>query len=424
MLELQNASKSYRGIPAVAWIGVDGSTDMSPERPTNRGWRSYLPQLVVAAVAVASGGARPAMAQTVAPKTTIADTWQGTLHVQGHDLRTIVTIAKAATGALTAMFYSIDQGGQGIAASSISFQDGSLKLAIEPIDGSYAGTMSADGKSIAGQWKLGPNQLTLVVVRATPETAWAIPEQPKKLAAMPLDADPTFEIVTIKPSRPDAVGRAQGMNGDRFMAHNESLFDLIKYAYDMQDKQVLGAPAWVIADKYDVVAQPDIAGKPSPKQLRSMVKKLLADRFQLKFHSEQKELSVYVLSVAKTGPQMRKNESDPDGLAGFSWRGLGVLSVENGSMPAFCQQLQSLVLDRPVVDKTGLEGKWNFLLKWTPDESQFAGLGVKVPPPSEAVDAPPPLFTAIQEQIGLKLEATKTQVPVMMIDSAAKASAN
>jgi uncharacterized protein (TIGR03435 family) len=86
--------------------------------------------------------------------------------------------------------------------------------------------------------------------------------------------------------------------------------------------------------------------------------------------------------------------------------------------------MQSAVLDRPVVDQTGLQGKWDFVLKWTPDESQFGGMGVKVPPPSDAADAPPPLFTAIQEQIGLKLHAGKAQVEVLALDRIEKPSEN
>jgi uncharacterized protein (TIGR03435 family) len=86
--------------------------------------------------------------------------------------------------------------------------------------------------------------------------------------------------------------------------------------------------------------------------------------------------------------------------------------------------MQSAVLDRPVVDQTGLAGRWDFLLKWTPDESQFGGMGIKVPPPSDAADAPPPLFTAIQEQIGLKLEAAKTPVEVIVLDHVEQPSAN
>jgi uncharacterized protein (TIGR03435 family) len=155
-----------------------------------------------------------------------------------------------------------------------------------------------------------------------------------------------------------------------------------------------------------------------------MFQKLLADRFQLKFHRDTKELSAYVLTVAKSGPKMTKSDADANALPALFFRALGALTVQNATMDDFAHLMQSAVLDRPVVDQTGLPGKWNFLLKWTPDESQFGGMGVKVPPPSDAIDAPPPLFTAIQEQIGLKLDAGKAQVGVLVLDHVEKPSAN
>lgn len=144
-----------------------------------------------------------------------------------------------------------------------------------------------------------------------------------------------------------------------------------------------------------------------------MVQKLLADRFQVKFHRDTKELSDYVLKVAKNGPKMTKSDANAGSQPGLLFRGLGELTAQNATMMDFCGLMQAAVLDRPVVDHTELAGKWNFLLKWTPDQSQFGGMGMKVPPPSDAADAPPPLFTAIQEQIGLKLEAGKAQIPVL-----------
>ena len=86
--------------------------------------------------------------------------------------------------------------------------------------------------------------------------------------------------------------------------------------------------------------------------------------------------------------------------------------------------MQTAVLDRPVVDKTGLQGRWDFTLRWTPDETQFAGMGVRVPPPSNDPDAPPGLFTAFQEQLGLKLEASRAPVEVLVVDKIDKPSEN
>jgi uncharacterized protein (TIGR03435 family) len=94
------------------------------------------------------------------------------------------------------------------------------------------------------------------------------------------------------------------------------------------------------------------------------------------------------------------------------------------AMQDFAGLLQSAVLDRPVVDQTGLAGRWDFTLNWTPDESQFVGMGIKVPAPSDKLDAPPGLFTAIQEQLGLKLDSIKAPVDVLVIDHVEKPSAN
>jgi uncharacterized protein (TIGR03435 family) len=192
----------------------------------------------------------------------------------------------------------------------------------------------------------------------------------------------------------------------------------------MHEKQVVGGPDWILSAKFDISAKPDTPGQPNDKQLKLMVQKLLADRFQLKFHRDKKELSAYVLSVGKGEPKMTKSTGDPGGLPGLFFRQLGVLTVRNATMGDFANLMQSAVLDRPVVDQTGLAGRWDFLLKWTPDESQFGGMGIKVPPPSDAADAPPPLFTAIQEQIGLKLEAAKTPVEVIVLDHVEQPSAN
>ncbi|MGA8939494.1 MAG: hypothetical protein WB439_10050, partial [Acidobacteriaceae bacterium] len=115
-------------------------------------------------------------AQATDQKPSIEGTWQGTLHLPQRDLRIVLKVTKTDKGALKAVNYSIDQGGQPLPVSTITFQDGELRFAVEMIDGTYDGKMSSDGKSIAGRWKQGPNPLSLVFERATPETAWTIPE--------------------------------------------------------------------------------------------------------------------------------------------------------------------------------------------------------------------------------------------------------
>jgi uncharacterized protein (TIGR03435 family) len=328
---------------------------------------------------------------------------------------------KTDAGALKAVWYSIDQSGQSAPIATVSFQDGVLKFTVTVVPRSYEGKMSEDGKSIAGTWMEGTMPIPLLLERANADTAWAIPEPPKPMAA---DADPSLEVATIKPSQPDRPGRAFLFRGNRFTTINTTLMALIGFAYAVQEKQVIGGQDWMNSEKFDIEGKPDTPGTPSQEQLRTMVKKLLADRFQLKFHNEKRELPAYVLTAGKTEPKMTKDDTNPNGLPGLFFRQLGDLNVRNATMGDFAHLMQSAVLDRPVVDQTGLAGKWDFELKWTPDDSQFSGMGMRPPPPSDAADAPPPLFTAIQEQLGLKLESGKAQVDVMVIDHVEHPSAN
>ena len=179
-------------------------------------------------------------------------------------------------------------------------------------------------------------------------------------------------------------------------------------------------------DKYDITGKPDTPGSPNIPQLKMMLRQLLADRFQLKFHKEQKELSVYAITVAKTGNKMTKNDSDPKGLPGYGGGGVRGMIVRNSTIADWATILQAGVLDKPVVDQTGLGSQhWDFILKWTPDPA-LAPPGVQPPPPPAAggPDAPPDLFLAVQQQLGLKLESTKAPVDVLIIDKAEKPSEN
>jgi len=353
----------------------------------------------------------------------VSATWQGTLHA-GQDLRIVVKISKADAGGYKADFYSIDQGGQALPVDKITVDGTSVKMALKLIGGTYDGKLSADGKSITGNWTQGPNPLALNFARATPETEWSIPKPPPPIPPMAADANPSFEVATIKPSKPDDQRKAFIVRGNEFHIINEPLTQIISFAFDVQAKQVVGLPEWGDSDKYDIDAKPDGEGAPSGKQWKIMIQKLLADRFQLTFHKDKKELPVYVLSVAKTGSKLTKDDSAPNGLPGLFFQGLGKLNVHNALMSDFTGLMQSVVLDRPVIDQTGLTGRFDFTLNWTPDDSQFSGMGARVPPPTDSADAPPNLYTAIQEQIGLKLEATKAPADVMVIDHVEKPSAN
>jgi len=388
-------------------------------------WFRKVATVVVATMIFIAAHSCPVHAQSTAENSTkdIADTWQGTLHA-GRDLRTVVKISKADGGGYKAVFYSIDQGGDGIPVTKITLDGTTVKMSLTAIGGSFEGKLSADGKSIAGNWSQGPTPLPLNLTRATPETEWTIPAPTPKLPPMDANASPSFEVATIKPTKPDEQRKLFVVRGRRFQTVNTSLSDIIGFAYGLHAKQVIGAPDWAGTDKFDIDAQPDGEGAPSDKQWKGMMQKLLVERFKFTFHRDKKELSVYVLSASKTGPKLTKSEGDPNGLPGMFFRALGALNVRNATMGDFAGLLQQAVLDRPVVDQTELTGRFDFTLNWTPDDSQFGGMGAKIPPPTDNANAPPALYTAIQEQIGLKLDATKAPAEVLVIDHVEKPSEN
>jgi uncharacterized protein (TIGR03435 family) len=373
--------------------------------------------LSVVALAVLSGGALHAQDLT--------GTWQGTLQAGGRELRIVMKISNADASGLKAVMYSIDQaGGQGLAASAVTLQGSTVKIAIPGIGGAYEGTLNADRSSIAGTWTQGGAPLTLNLKRATTETAWVIPAPPAQMKPMAADANPVFEVATIKPSEPGRPGKVITLRGRMVVTVNTSLSDLVTFAYDLHARQITNGPAWLETEKYDLNAQPDTEGQPNAKQLKTMVQKLLADRFKLAFHRDKKELPVYALVVGKAGSKLTKSAGDPNGLPGMFFTKIGSLQNRNANMTDFAGVMQTAVLDRPVVDQTGISGRYDFTLTWTPDESQFGGLGVKVPPPTDDASAPPGLFTAIQEQLGLKFESTKAAVEVFVVDRAEKPSEN
>lgn len=358
-----------------------------------------------------------AQAQTAAkPDHSIAGTWQATLHAPNGNLRAVLIVKKTPAGKLTGVFYSIDQGGQPISLSPIRFNNDSLTYVNSYIGIVYRGKMSAGGNTITGTQTQMGHSFPLIYERATPETAWTIPPPRPHIAPMAANATPGIEVATINPSKPGTRETYIMWRGDQLAVKNFSLADLIKFAYHVQNKQILSGPDWVSTDRFDIQAKPNIPGTPSPEQLGEMVKKLLVERFQLKMHAEHKVMSAYVLTVAKGGPRMTKNpDSQNEGLPGiFFGPPIMTLRVHDATMPAFVSLMQSVVLDRPLVDHTGLAGHWNFSLHWMPDATQFGGR--KMPPPSQSEVAPPPLSTALRQQLGLKLGLEKTSVPVLVID--------
>jgi uncharacterized protein (TIGR03435 family) len=350
----------------------------------------------------------------------ITGNWQGTLQA-GKGLRTLIKISKD-DGKLKAVMYSIDQGGQPIAITSISILGSSVNFEIKPLDVTYTGTLNPDGNAIAGNATQNGQTNVLNLEHVTAENAWPIPEPPKPMAA---DAIPKFDVVTVKPSDPNRPGKLFTIRGRHVMTINTTLNDIITFAYGLHAKQIVGAPAWFSTDKFDIDGVPDVEGQPSSKQFKLLFQSVLTDRFKLTFHRDEKELSVYALTVGKSGPKMTETIHKPTDPVNFLFRGKpGALMVTNATMKDFCDGMQSAVMDKPVVDHTGLTARYDFNLNWTPDESQFESMGGFKSPATEDPNAPPALSTAIQEQLGLKLDATKASALVFVIDHIEKPSAN
>jgi uncharacterized protein (TIGR03435 family) len=348
----------------------------------------------------------------------VTGNWQGTLQA-GQGLRIVMKITKV-DGKLKGIGYSIDQGGQAIPISPITVQGTSFSYKISGLDVTYTGTLSDDGKTITGNQTQNGHTAVMNFDRVTPEATWAIPEPPK---AMPVGAVPKFEVVTVKPSDPNRPGKLFTIHGRQIMTINTTMNDLVTFAYSLQVKQIVGAPDWFATEKFDLDGVPDTEGRPDIKQFRMLIQSALTQRFKFTYHHDQKELSVYALTVAKGGPKMTVTISQPNDSRNFMFGKLGQLRVTNSTMKDFCDGMQGAVMDRPVVDHTGLTDRYDFNLNWTPDDSQFATFGPR-PAPKDDPNAPPSLYTALQEQLGLKLEPTKAMTDVFVIDHVEKPAAN
>jgi len=355
----------------------------------------------------------------------LSGNWQGTLKVGGKDLRIIFNLYKGDKDGWSAKLYSIDQTPQPIPVNSVTKQGSTIKMTVEMIGGGFEGKLSDDNKTMTGTWTQGTQPFPLTLVRATPETAWDIPAPAVTDKPMAADADPGVDVATIKPN-PSGGSRLQGLfpHGRHMMVLNGSLEDIVTFAYGVQVKQLVGLPGWSSNDRYDIDAVPDQPGTPNLQQMRGVFRKLLADRFKLTFHHEKRELAAYVLTVGKTGQKLTPTQLQGP-LPGFGASpapGGLTIHLANGTMTDFTDFLQMLVLDKPVVDQTGIKGRYDANVTFTPDQTQFNGNLPKLPT-SDVPDAPD-LFTAIGQQMGLKLAAEKTAVDVIAIDHVEKPSAN
>lgn len=235
---------------------------------------------------------------------------------------------------------------------------------------------------------------------------------------------PAFEVASIKPNKFGSGSSHSGFDDGRFTATNIQIKTLLQYdAYEIPGPQILGGPGWLGSERFDIEAKVDDTVVNQMKALdreqrnllkQQMVQQLLADRFKLVVHRETKELPAYALVVAKSGPKLTASK-DTGGSTGTSSNN-GKLTATGVTMAKLAQTLTQILareLGRVVIDKTGIDGKYDLALTWTPDDRSASMVNTS----KEASDPPgPSIYTALQEQLGLKLELTKAPVETLVID--------
>ncbi len=239
----------------------------------------------------------------------------------------------------------------------------------------------------------------------------------------------TFEVASIKPSDPNG-GRAvlSLPGGESLTATNSPVRALITFAYGIPDPQLTGGPSWIGSDRYDVTAKTGASElapltraptaeevQASDNRTRERARALLAERFGLLVHREMREQVVYLLTIAKNGPKLKEIAGPADQHSVSRGRG------RNQGFAATLEMLAdslSGIVGRPVLDKTGFRGAFDWLLEWTPDSAAQPSSG----DPTD--NSAPSVFTALQEQLGLRLESGKAPMEVVVIDRVERPSAN
>jgi uncharacterized protein (TIGR03435 family) len=347
---------------------------------------------------------------------TIASTWQGTLPLVatgqgsngGSSLRIVFTIEKNPDGSFHGGVTLIDSGSYTpltavtFAAPDVTFVRGEALT--------YHGKLSADGRSIAGTLAEGNQSFALTLSLATTDTLWK--PAGAVLPRMAADADPAFEVATIKPSDPMKEIFDYNLTGRTFTAHGISATELIKIAYNMRGRQVVGGPSWMGQKTYDVTGVPDTSGKPSEEQTRIMVRKLLIERFHLAARIERQDFNVLALTLDPKGP--RPTPSDPifNGGGNILTRQEGddmLYQFSGVTIAQFLYAMMSKFRAKQIVDETGLTGIYDITLRMP--ASAFQGPSNHGPEDERAG-----AFLAAAEKAGFKFIAKKEPIPVVVID--------
>jgi uncharacterized protein (TIGR03435 family) len=230
---------------------------------------------------------------------------------------------------------------------------------------------------------------------------------------------PSFDVVSIHPHSPDdSRFRVRMPTNGQFGATGAVAKLVLMVAYDVQESQIVGGGSWLDSEKWDIEAKSDRGHEAGVEETRRMLQNMLEERFALRIHREMQQRPAYILTIAKGGPKFK---AQPDGRTNYLITGNSI-SLERGDL-AHMVQLLSTALGRPVIDRTGLGGIYDLSLKW--DDAPIADgglLGLDAPAAPENDRGS--IFTAIQDQLGLRLESQRAPVDVIVIDQVERPSAN
>jgi len=263
----------------------------------------------------------------------------------------------------------------------------------------------------------GPAQIASGAGAVQPSPPSNAPDRTKAIGVV------EFEVATIKPSDPkNCCGFFWTVDGMQFRTGNTNLRWLIRFAYGLNDKQIVGGPEWPDQDLYDVTGRFEGTNPPTDPQCRIALQRLLLERFGLTFHHESREMSAYVLTAPRGAAKLTRSDPKKDmekelifsRTTGKTMHGLG----RDVSLHDFMGEIQRLSLNRPVADRTGITGNFDMDIDFTWEDPNSLGM-TELPD-----DAAPNLLTAINQQLGLKLEVAKAPVDVLVIDRVEKPSAN
>jgi uncharacterized protein (TIGR03435 family) len=229
-----------------------------------------------------------------------------------------------------------------------------------------------------------------------------------------------FEVASVKPAQPNPTGFGivRMLPGNQtYIAQNVPLRLIMTVAYTVTDRQISGGPDWMNTERWDITAKAD--RRRTNEEMHDMLARLLEERFQLKVRREKREMPVWVLTVDKGGPKLQEHDAadldHPPFGAGPNGRGFAGRNVKMDYLAFFLSRL----LDRNVIDRTGLTKNYDVTLDFARDFGPRPE-GAPAPPPQEG----PTIFTALKEQLGLKLEAAKGPVEYLVVERAERPAAN